>query len=100
MDEAIEISVLARHVHYGVRGNCTRCPIALAIIDAGYAHPYVGSNIEFQSKTSSAVFAYHIPKEVSNFMMDFDRTGKGKPFTFRLSQRMLTTLNLFINRSY
>lgn len=82
----MRIQVSEQHIEHGLRGSCTKDPIALALRDAGFMHPWVsvdyievdGFNGGFKRQHWSS------PESVRNFIADFDAFRFIDPFEFEL----------------
>lgn len=74
------IKVTAKDIKEGVAGNCSLCPVALALkrasgqdlVKAGSMYIEVGNN------------SFQTPPEASRFMFRFDTRLSPLPFTFEL----------------
>jgi hypothetical protein len=88
----ITVRVKAKHINGGVAKDCSRCPVAKALIDVGfkavYASPYVfevaSSQRTLNNYSSKKRAALSTPKVARDFMRDFDQHLHVKPFTFTL----------------
>jgi hypothetical protein len=82
------INVTADHITRGVREDCERCPVALAIIDVfpDLAYVSVGSEaLSLQRRGDDTRTDLDVPCDVLNFVWDFDdNTGPVQPFSFDL----------------
>ena len=75
----MKISVLQKHIDAGIKGNCVKDPIALAVRDAGLDPVWVGPTfIEWGNKSAPT------PDEALEFMKAFDNDRLVYPFTFEL----------------
>lgn len=80
----MKITVKQKHIDKGEKTKAMSCPIALAIKDyywfprrvvVGHCCCFIGKNMD---KT------YPLPKEVTNFIQDFDMGLEVKPFSFEI----------------
>jgi hypothetical protein len=79
----MKITVTQQHIDEGQRGSTTRDPISFAMADAGLEHPHAGvTYLSWQSKDYKR--SVEIPREVYDFMADFDNGRPVQPFTFEL----------------
>jgi len=80
------INVTAEHIENGVRENCERCPVALAIMDAfpGASGIYVESRVFSISRDGYRRDEIKLPREASEFIWDFDASKTVQPFSFEL----------------
>ena len=83
------VNVTVEHISYGVREDCERCPVALAIAGAFPDLTYVRvgpDNIGVQRSDSEFQTLLAVPPDVLNFIWDFDDSGPEfvEPFTFEL----------------
>lgn len=75
------IQVKQKHIRKGRRFKSRGCPIALALLDAGFKNPSVGvesyyyCDNEFQEKINLSL-------KCRKFILDFDSEEKVKPFSF------------------
>ena len=84
------ISVEQRHIKAGIRQSSDRCPVALAIEDAGLDRPCVHSCgiqwMVFNDGDETTYMRSPMPSRVRDFMDDFDAGGYSPPpFTFTLT---------------
>lgn len=79
--DTITVSVTQEDIDKGIREDCNRCAIALAV-----ARLYPNSEVLVSSgisiSTPEAFQTYVIPKEAGFFMDKFDDGEKVEPFTF------------------
>jgi len=86
METIIEIDVTTEDIKLGRKGDCGKCPIALAICRALQCKCSVNSisvNLFFPNQDPIRVY---LPSTASNFVFTFDHIIKGevKPFKFVL----------------
>lgn len=79
MTMAITVTVTQAHIDKGVARECTRCPIALAMIDAGIAEPWVD-----EVTVCVGAFGVDLPAEAVAFVETFDNGDPVQPFAFEL----------------
>ncbi len=81
------IHVTTHHIARGERDSAFGDPIALAIYDAIGFTGMVGSEvISFEGDADPCDLIHTpMPKQVREFIRQFDATGTGKPFTFDLT---------------
>lgn len=79
------ISVKAKHIAKGRRGDCGHCPVALAILDAipGIDGVAVGSD-EISISRGDLWIPFLAPREVAEFVAAFDSRDPVSPFAFDL----------------
>ena len=88
-----KIKVLQKHINK-VRGaggyNETSCPVALALIDAGFKYPRVlepeGNSRDDMDYLFIDNCIYNYPRSVKTFVKNFDNKFPVKPFTFILKK--------------
>ena len=91
------INVTAEHIARGERENCERCPVALAIRDAFPDLAYIevapeGIGIGPPGADIYGIEAHiDVPREVQEFIWDFDDSGRGEPFSFDLDYPAVTS---------
>jgi hypothetical protein len=81
------INVTAEHIARGTPGECAHCPVALAIQDAlpGLAGVAVGNaEISILPKPRGSWIEVDTPRGVPYFVLRYDSTGTGEPFSFDL----------------
>ena len=98
MQTQITVTVTQGHIDRGLRGKCTRCPVAMAIKDAarGKAQRFRGRVAVFTGITKIEPYAgersalaglWELPEAVEEFISAFD-IGHGRPrvrpFTFTM----------------
>ena len=75
----VHVDVTADDIANGARLDCFACPIALAMKRATDAFLAIGANyVEFASHS------VRLPREVSDFVFDFDGGYEVQPFSFDL----------------
>jgi hypothetical protein len=74
------IEVTQEHIDNGDRESNSRCPIALAMIDAGYNCPFVG-NSGVNTFDHSRV---DLPQVAVEFIQNLSSKRNVKPFSFEL----------------
>lgn len=79
------IKVQKKHILRGIQEESNACPVALALIDAGFKCPDVGYN---DMRDDIINVSFHYPRSVKRFVKTFDKKGKKavKPFSFILKQ--------------
>ena len=77
----MKIDVTQEDIVNGKKKSCDECPIALAMIRAGYKNVSVGSYF-----ISSGNLTYLVPPEVTKFVLDFDAEKPVSPFSFELGE--------------
>lgn len=76
------IHVTKRHIRYGAPCNVRVCPIALALMDAGFSHPKAG----LVSLNLGDDHIIPAPDNVREWMKEFDASGRGEPFSFEIEE--------------
>ena len=76
MKNTLKIQVTGKDIKNGKRGDCNKCPIALAVGRKTGGWASVSDDI----LTLRGV--YSVPEEVNYFTEDFDHGKKVKPFSF------------------
>jgi hypothetical protein len=79
----VTITVTQEHIDAGMRGVCTKCPIALAMIAAGISDPYV-DEVAVCFNTTLGRPTVDLPAEAINFISKYDDGLDGRPFSFEL----------------
>ena len=81
------IFVTQKHIDEGEAETCDRCPVALALKEAGHDIEVMGAFIAMMTgdKVRSTRYWVSPPCEVYNFIMNFDSGLPVKPFSFRFS---------------
>ena len=78
----MKIQVTQQHIDAGLKGSCTKDPIALALKDAGVEDPWVSPvRITFGMNRKNGV---PTPPEVLAFIRAFDNYEPVQPFEFEL----------------
>lgn len=74
MNNTVTVRVTEEHILKGIKRNAGKCPIKLALIDAGL------EDVKFccASPTHNSGF----PREVADFISDFDSDLPVAPFSF------------------
>lgn len=80
------VEVKPDHIKWGIRNDCSRCPVAQAIMDAiGDARAFVKVSFdEILVTRGQDTVKYKTPGLVRGFIGKFDARYKVKPFTFEL----------------
>lgn len=81
----MKINVTAKDIRMGIRGNCLKCPIAIALKRAFKAKEVTVTTITFL--VDRLKFRIHELDDDSNivsFIEDFDQGVPVKPFSFEL----------------
>lgn len=81
------IKVTKDHIKLGHRGRFCFCPVAIALLDAGFERVYVtGDQIRFELYHGNQRVNVEVdaPKSVAKFVDIFDEKGKVEPFGFTL----------------
>lgn len=85
MSEEHTIHVLRRHIDEGLKSDCNRCPVALALHEhTGLPHVSAGPTALIASSTlgNFAEFYAQTPQIVRKFMAEFDNGEVIAPFNF------------------
>lgn len=77
----ISIQVTSKHIELGRRGECDRCPIALALIDAGFDKPMVTD--EFVRASGRY---YALERKIFHWIHDYDDDKKVAPIEVKLER--------------
>ena len=82
------IEVTQKHIEHGRRGECSHCPVALALQDYGFKNVSVyGGGFDHgtvkQKLDATSEFVV-LPDFVSGWISNFDYQGTGEPFSFEL----------------
>jgi hypothetical protein len=80
--KTIKVEVKQKHIKNGIPGSACRCPIALAVKDAGLEEPAVICGITFGSIENR--IRVPLLKKASAFIDRFDNSQPVKPFSFQL----------------
>jgi hypothetical protein len=83
MKKHILVKVTKEHIKKGLQGNCSRCPIALALRDVTGSDCVVGG-ITATLKDLGICYVYYLSEPARNFVYNFDKDRKVKPATFRI----------------
>lgn len=81
----ITVNVTQDCINSGLTGDCEKCPVALAMLQAGFIEPTVdASHLEWMEPSVGTRFYDYTPGAVASFVHDFDENGiaGGKPFSF------------------
>lgn len=79
------INVTRKHINDGIRGDCNRCAVALAVLDLpGVCVAEVDGDIIRAHPERGAMVAAGTPDEVVEFIERFDCDGIVDPFTFEV----------------
>lgn len=88
------IPLTAEHIAKGKRADCNRCPVALAVADAGYRTVTVQQWSLRLNGRRDCYIMYPIAHWIRNFdRLPMDRFSEPKPLTLVLMDRSITTLN-------
>lgn len=88
--KTIQINVTQQHIEDGARRSCDRCPIALAMLKAGFPSPYISStwarlNHDYgQPEHQGRRQQVNLPKIVQQFVRSFDSHHSVHPFSFTI----------------
>jgi hypothetical protein len=85
------INVGQRHIDAGEPKRCSLCPVALALIDAGFGFAYVGT-MYMEAQHGGEWRMAPVPDEVQAFIRDFDNGLPVSPLTFDAEFRDDATL--------
>ena len=79
MSRRVRVEVTAADIATGEPTFCRSCPVALALLRAGFTRVSVGESI------AAAEFGeVPLPRKVASFVRHFDRGRPVKPFAFDL----------------
>ena len=82
----VTVKVLDRHIQKGKPNKCAECPIALALVDAGFDRPWVDhSLVHYFAKPDGVreeLYHFWLPGDAVGFVEDFDEGKPVKPFEF------------------
>lgn len=83
----IKIEVTAKHIKQGQPKQCGKCPIALAMEDAGIIDSLVfADQASGRNDAMGYRMHYDLPRSAQRFVQSFDAGRQtAKPFTFFLS---------------
>lgn len=87
MIKSYTITVTAEHVRYGHAKDVCGCPIALAMIAAGFREPMVASRVVWAHDPEGWPVKADLPQEVRDAMRGFDERRRMEPFSFVLEPR-------------
>ena len=76
----VKISVTQQHIDRGLKGSCTKDPIALACQDAGMKKPFIGPYVI----SDNHEVEYYVPEAARQFMKDYDNDKLVFQFDFEL----------------
>jgi hypothetical protein len=79
----MKITVTQQHIDQGQKGSPTRDPIAFAMADAGLESPNAGVTHLRWYKDGRRQYV-EVPREVYDFMLNFDTGRAVKPFEFQI----------------
>ena len=80
------INVTATDIRLGKRKDPRRCPVFRAIRRSIGGYIYVGNNaVQIRSHPSNVATVVALPMRVDAAITRYDRTGKMKPFSFKLA---------------
>lgn len=77
----ITVKVTQEHIDNGGLRNCRACPVALALIDAGYSEVAVSADGLYISDSFGRL---EVPPAVAKFIKAFDSGYQVWPFEFAL----------------
>ena len=83
----MKIQVTQDNIDHGLRGSCTSDPVALALKDLDFIHPYVSPSQIRVNGRRGVYFDKRVPtpSEVLEFLERFDNSDPAAvPFTFEL----------------
>lgn len=80
----INVKITASHIKDGSPGECTKCPIALALLEMGYGDVKVDEKSLTMIDGNGQRFTYKIPRDASLFILDYDQDYKVGPIVFDL----------------
>ena len=83
----MKVKVNNDHIQYGVKRNCEKCPIALALQDE---FPYHAIEVGDDGVTIGADY-YDLPEIAQDFISDFDDGMSVQPFEFMLDMETKKT---------
>lgn len=79
----LRITVTQEHIDDGWAGNCGRCPVALAALDAGLTHVHV-SSMSIYAFAGAERCGVILDDDVRQKIIDLDTYGQMDPFTFEI----------------
>lgn len=83
----MKIQVTQDHIKNGVRGNCTKDPVALALLDAGFIAPWVSpTRIKYTDKEFGYRHEVDVPENVMDFLFRFDNELPVSSFNFEVEE--------------
>ena len=86
----MKFSVKKRHIKLGMRGSCTRCPVALALVEALEKGGFVSDLVDVMEGTITiGSLRYSPPRKVTQFIIDFDDRKPVRPLNFLLPIKFL-----------
>lgn len=74
------IEVKQKHIDEGAKGSCSRCPIALALLDAGHRDVWIG-NITLYTSVRKETY---LPPKAIQWINNFDDGLPVLPFSFEI----------------
>lgn len=77
------VSVTQEHIDQGVRGDCSKCAIALAIKDIP---EFKNEQVEVDGGIHIGGQAYYMPDRAIDFITRYDAGLRCVPFTFELQE--------------
>lgn len=78
----MKVKITDDHIRYGQRGNCKKCPIAIALTEMGYDVRVLHSYVEFFDKHGFTEVP--LPRIAQDFIERFDSYENPAPFEFDL----------------
>ncbi len=88
-----KIHVTQKHIDKGIKNNCLKCPVALALYEYS---KMLCDNItvihQLSILYSNRIEYYHMPKSIIRFIRKFDTNKKVKPFNFVLKLKYISFL--------
>lgn len=85
----VTINVTARDIIKGRRGECNKCPVALAfnrVLKKRYRAVVGCKTLKYESIDNSGnVYGPDLPEHVTEFIHEFDGNKNPLPFKFRMS---------------
>ena len=84
------VEVTQEDIEAGESGECTECPVALALSRAGFLPAVMQTKTNFFSADGEVVSDdWSHPVNVSRFIVDFDARRPVKPIKFNVPKRFL-----------